>query len=205
LGGLALDLLQQLRRLRRVGRDPPRLVQLSVIAPGGRPLSLTIPILSLPYRTIPDIEAKSVAQQMLFFSAVDAKDLMRDGIGTERWFDCLVAVTAAGIVGYAMTCRGYEAHIGKRRLWLSDLFVRKQARRIGVGRALMIAVAREAIARGCEAVYWDLWRRNVIGKFFYESLGATEINDLAIWRVSSRDLSVTGDGLPTSIAPTRLK
>jgi GNAT superfamily N-acetyltransferase len=134
---------------------------------------------------------------------LDANDLVRDGTGAERWFDCLVAVSATGVVGYAMMCRGYEAHIGKRRLWLSDLFVRKQARRMGVGRALMIAVAREAMARGCGAVYWDLWRLNVAGRCFYESLGAAEIGDLAIWRVSSRDLSVTDDDLPKSITPTR--
>jgi GNAT superfamily N-acetyltransferase len=74
-------------------------------------------------------------------------------------------------------------------MWLSDLYVRRPARRIGAGRALMNAVARLALTQGCDAVYWDLWRLNETGKAFYESLGAVEIDDLAIWRVPCRPLA----------------
>jgi GNAT superfamily N-acetyltransferase len=93
-------------------------------------------------------------------------DLLRDGMGPERWFDCLVAVVAHEVAGYAMVCRSYEAHIGKRRMWLSDLYVRGHARRIGAGRALMIAAAHLALRQGCDAVCWDLWRLNETGKVF---------------------------------------
>jgi GNAT superfamily N-acetyltransferase len=124
---------------------------------------------------------------------IEPSDLVRDGLGPERWFDCLVADVGAEVVGYALVCRGYEAHTAKRRLWLSDLYVRADARRTGVGRALMVEVARLAIAQDCEAVYWDLWRLNRVGKDFYESLGAAEIGDLAIWRVGGRHLAATGD------------
>ncbi|HET8919134.1 MAG TPA: GNAT family N-acetyltransferase [Xanthobacteraceae bacterium] len=124
---------------------------------------------------------------------LDPNDLMRDGTGPERWFDCLVADVNGRVIGYAMVCRGYEAHIGKRRLWLSDIYVRTDARRTGAGRALMLAIARLAVAQGCEAVYWDLWRLNRAGKAFYKSLGAVEIGDLAIWRVDSRHLGAASD------------
>jgi GNAT superfamily N-acetyltransferase len=124
---------------------------------------------------------------------LDPNDLMRDGTGPERWFDCLVAEINGRLIGYAMVCRSYEAHMGKRRLWLSDLYVRKHARRTGAGRALMQAIARLAIAQGCGAICWDLWRPNHAAKAFYESLGAVEIGDLAIWHVGSRNLAVTSD------------
>jgi len=114
---------------------------------------------------------------------------VRDGIGPERWFDCLAAEVDGRLIGYAMVCRGYEAHMATRRLWLSDL----DARRTGVGRALMVEIARLAIGQGCEAVYWDLWRLNHVGKAFYERLGAVEIGDLAIWHVGSRQLAAAGD------------
>jgi GNAT superfamily N-acetyltransferase len=125
--------------------------------------------------------------------ALDPNDLMRDGTGPDRWFDCLVAEVDSRLIGYAMVCRGYEAHIGKRRLWLSDLYVRPHARRTGAGRALMAAVAHLAMAQRCEAVYWDLWRLNRLGKAFYENLGAVEIGDLAIWHVGSRQLAAAGE------------
>jgi GNAT superfamily N-acetyltransferase len=71
--------------------------------------------------------------------------------------------------------------------------VRPDARRTGAGRALMAAIARLSIAKGCEAVYWDLWRLNRVGKAFYERLGAVEVGDLAIWRVGSRQLAAGGE------------
>ena len=124
---------------------------------------------------------------------LDPHDLVRDGTGPDRWFDCLVAEIQDGLIGYALVCRGYEAHMGKRRLWLSDLYVRTHARRTGAGRALMVAIARLAITQGCEAVYWDLWRLNQLGKVFYERLGAVEIGDLGIWSVGSRELAAASD------------
>jgi GNAT superfamily N-acetyltransferase len=67
-------------------------------------------------------------------------------------------------------------------LWLGDFYVRPDARRGGVGRALMTAVARHALDLGCDAVYWELWRMNSAGAAFYRSLGAEEAIDLAVMR-----------------------
>jgi hypothetical protein len=38
-----------------------------------------------------------------------------------------------------------------------------------------------------------LWRLNRVGKAFYESLGAVEIGDLAIWRIGSRRLAASDE------------
>jgi hypothetical protein len=51
----------------------------------------------------------------------------------------------------------------------------------------------QAIAHGCEGVYWDLWRLNCLGKAFYQSLGAVEIGDLAIWHAGSRQLAAASE------------
>jgi len=68
-------------------------------------------------------------------------------------------------------------------LWIGDLYVRPNARRNRVGRALMTAVARHALQLGCDAVYWELWRMNTAGEAFYRKLGAEEAIDLAVMRL----------------------
>ena len=121
--------------------------------------------------------------------ALDPNDLVRDGIGPKRWFDCLVAEVDGRLISYAMVCRGYEAHMAKRRLWLRDLYVRTDARRTGAGRALMVEIARLAIGQGCEAVYWDLWRLNRVGKaFLRESWSRRNMRPchLACWQPPAR-------------------
>jgi GNAT superfamily N-acetyltransferase len=119
----------------------------------------------------------------------DAARFIRDGFGPDRWFECLIAEIEGHPVGYALMCRGFEAHTGKRRLWLGDLYVRAAARRSGAGRWLIAAVAKRALEFDCEAVYWELWRPNALGKVFYERLAAEEAADLAVMRLGGERLS----------------
>lgn len=76
---------------------------------------------------------------------ITAEVLLRDGLGSERWFDCWVAENDLELAGYALACRSFEAHTGKKRRWLGDLYVRASNRLQGVGRSLFAAVARRAI------------------------------------------------------------
>jgi GNAT superfamily N-acetyltransferase len=125
---------------------------------------------------------------------VSETDLIRDGAGPERWFDCLVAEVAGQVVGYALMSRGFEAHTGKRRLWLGDVYVQPAARRRGAGGALMTAIARHALQLGCDAVYWELWRMNVAGGAFYRGLQAEEATDLAVMRLDRDRLAAIAAG-----------
>jgi GNAT superfamily N-acetyltransferase len=152
---------------------------------------LTIKADSLIVRPIQTGDAATIIEMALELAAsvgdpvprLTVADLVREGIGSGRWFECFVAETDGLGVGYLLACRAYEAHTANKRLWLGDLYVRPQARRSGVGRALMAADARRAVELGCDAVYWELWRSNEGGKEFYKLLGAKEINNLAIMRL----------------------
>jgi diamine N-acetyltransferase len=121
-------------------------------------------------------------------------DLIRDGTGGERWFDCLVAEMAGQLVAYVLLCKGFEAHTAKRRLWIGDLYVEPKARRNGVGRALVTALARHALALGCDAVYWELWRMNSSGEAFYRALGANLPDDLTVMRFDKGRLTELATG-----------
>jgi GNAT superfamily N-acetyltransferase len=121
--------------------------------------------------------------------ALRESDLVRDSSGPERWFDCLVVEIAGGIVGYATASKAFEAHTGKRRLWLGDLYVRPAARGKGAGRALVAALARRALALDCDALHWELWRINATGAAFYRKLMAEEAADLAVMRLGAERLA----------------
>jgi len=125
---------------------------------------------------------------------LDAEGFIRDGFGPHRWFECLIAEIEGEPVGFATIGRGFEAHTAKRRLWLGDLYVRAAARRRGVARALMAAVARRALDLDCEAVYWELWRPNTLGRTFYERLGAEQADELEVMRLGRLSLSMIAEG-----------
>ena len=119
---------------------------------------------------------------------LDAARFVRDGFGPDRWFECLIAEIDGEPVGFALICRGFEAHTGKRRLWLGDLYVKTAARRSGAGRALMARVASRALDLDCDAVFWELWRPNALGRAFYERLNAEENSALEVMRLGGAGL-----------------
>ena len=74
-----------------------------------------------------------------------------------------------GFVAYYPIFSTFAGHPG---LWMEDLFVLAGHRSRGIGRALLRALAKEALRRGCCKLEWSLQTRNVRGIAFYEREGA---------------------------------
>jgi diamine N-acetyltransferase len=116
-----------------------------------------------------------------------AETLLRAVAG--GWCEGFVAEVRHDIAGYALVSRCFEAHTGKRRLWLGDLYVEPSARRCGVGRTLIARVARHALELECDALYLELWRPNVAAARFFSEVGAEAVAELAITRLDRSGLS----------------
>lgn len=98
--------------------------------------------------------------------------LRRDGFGEERAFDILVAERDRRPIGYALFTECYEPAFAARGLYLADLYVRPEARRTGAGRALVRAVADEAVRRERSYVWWTSLAANAEAHAFYAAVGA---------------------------------
>jgi GNAT superfamily N-acetyltransferase len=83
-------------------------------------------------------------------------------------------------IGFALFFHTYSTFLGRRSLWLEDLFVTPAHRGGGVGRALLASLAVLAHERGCGRFEWSVldWNRSAIA--FYEGIGATVLSD---WRI----------------------
>jgi GNAT superfamily N-acetyltransferase len=91
-------------------------------------------------------------------------------------------------VGFALFFHTYSTFLGRRSLWLEDLFVEPAHRGAGIGRALLVELAVLARERGCGRFEWAVLEWNAPAIAFYEGLGATILAD---WRIAR----VTGDAL----------
>lgn len=91
-------------------------------------------------------------------------------------------------IGFALFFHTYSTFLGRRSLWLEDLFVLPDHRGRGIGRELLRTLARLAVERDCGRFEWAVldWNAPAIG--FYASLGANVLPD---WRIAR----VTGDAL----------
>jgi GNAT superfamily N-acetyltransferase len=114
---------------------------------------------------------------------------LRDHLfGPRPYCECLIAEAAGAAVGFALFFHNYSTFLGQPGIYLEDLFVLPAARGRGHGKALLIALAKLAVERGCGRLEWAVldWNEPAIG--FYKSLGAVPMDE---WTVNR----VTGDAL----------
>jgi GNAT superfamily N-acetyltransferase len=102
--------------------------------------------------------------------------------------EVILAFDGGHPAGFALFFHNYSTFLGKRGLYLEDLFVKPEARGKGVGRALLVELARIAKARDCGRFEWSVLDWNEPAIRFYKSLGARPMDDWTIFRV-------TGDAL----------
>ncbi len=80
-------------------------------------------------------------------------------------------------IGFALFFNNFSTFLGKPGLYLEDLFVRPEFRGRGYGKALMVFVARLALARGCGRFEWSVLDWNTPARDFYRTLGARPLDD----------------------------
>ena len=114
---------------------------------------------------------------------------LRDALfGSQPGAEALLAFESESPVGFAVFFHNFSTFLGKRGLWLEDIFVRPEHRRKGYGEALFLHVARIAHDRGCGRFEWSALDWNEPAIRFYQSMGAVALDDWTIFRV-------TGDAL----------
>lgn len=93
-------------------------------------------------------------------------------------------------VGFAVYFHNFSTFMGRKGLYLEDLFVRPEHRGRGYGKALLLHVARVAHQRGCGRFEWLVLDWNEPSIRFYESLGAERMDDWRLFRVTGDALAV---------------
>jgi GNAT superfamily N-acetyltransferase len=102
--------------------------------------------------------------------------------------EALVAEADGRIVGYALFFHNFSTFLGRRGLYLEDLYVKPALRGSGLGTAMLRRLAALAVERQCGRFEWTVLDWNQPALDFYEKMGATVLPD---WRI----VRMTGDAL----------
>ena len=135
------------------------------------------------------IRALAAFEQMP--DAVDATEasLRRTLFAADACVFAHIAEDEGRAVGLSLWFNNYSTWTGKPGLYLEDLFVDPEARRKGVARALVVALAREAVRRGCARGGVAVLDWNTEAMRFYVSLGAKAAKGWQPWRLDGDALA----------------
>ncbi len=121
-----------------------------------------------------------------------AADIRRDGFGARPVFEVLIAEQGGKPVGIAMYFEAFSSWEGRTILFLEDLYVSPQARRLGLGRRLMARIAAIALTRGCPRLDWLVTDGNPASDF-YRRLDAGHMDDQLLYRLRGENLRELAD------------
>ena len=126
--------------------------------------------------------------EKLLDQLVATEETLREWLFEKKKAEALIAELDGEPVGYALFFHNFSTFLGRAGMYLEDLYVRPSARKKGIGRGLLAAVARIAKERGCGRLEWSCLDWNKPSVDFYLSLGAQPMDGWTIFRL-------TGDGI----------
>ena len=100
----------------------------------------------------------------------------------------LVETDHGEVAGFAVWFLNYSTWTGTHGIFLEDLFVKPEFRGRGYGKALLIHLAKECVAKGYHRLKWSVLDWNQPSIDFYRSLGAEALDEWTEYRL-------TGDAL----------
>lgn len=116
-------------------------------------------------------------------------DLQRWVFGADAVASVLVAEAEGRVVGIALWFRSFSTWTGQPGIYLEDLFVEPDARGSGLGKAMLVELARIAVDRGYARVEWAVLDWNQPSIDFYESLGAQLMREWLLVRMTQGEFA----------------
>ena len=120
--------------------------------------------------------------------------LIRDGFGPNPFYRCLIADYDGQPAGFAFYFFNYSTWVGRPGIYVEDLFVLPQFRRLGIGRELLKQVAAIAVEAGCQRMQWEVLDWNTPAIDFYRAIGAEFLDEWRNVRLSGEALNALAAG-----------
>lgn len=123
----------------------------------------------------------------------DEATLAANLFGERPGAEVIIAQVDGQPAGFALFFHNFSTWLGKRGLYLEDLFVRPAYRGRGVGQVLMAYLAKLAIERDCGRFEWWVLDWNTPALDFYRRLGAVPMDEWTVQRMAGEPLRALAD------------
>lgn len=129
------------------------------------------------------------AYEKLSHEVVATEELLEKYLfGDEKVAEVVLAYENDIPVGFALYFYNYSTFLGRPGIYLEDLFVLEMFRGKGYGKVMLLYLAKLAKDKECGRVEWAVLDWNEPAISFYNSLGASQMDEWIVNRVSGTTL-----------------
>lgn len=115
--------------------------------------------------------------------------ILKNMFGKVPYAHCFLAFWNGELAGYALYFFNFSTFLAKPGLYLEDLFIKPELRGKGIGKALLLTLAKEAVAKDCGRMEWVALDWNKPAHEFYLSLGAEMLPEWELFRATGDSLT----------------
>ena len=92
------------------------------------------------------------------------------------------------VIGFALYFHNFSTFVGRKGLYLEDLFIIPERRGLGYGKALLKYLANLAVERNCGRMEWICLDWNKPALTVYRSIGAVPMDEWTVQRLDEEAL-----------------
>ncbi len=113
---------------------------------------------------------------------------LRHSLFMEHAAEVVFAEEDGTVVGFALFFHNFSTFVGRKGMYLEDLFVLPEKRGRGYGKALLKYVAKLAVERNCGRMEWICLDWNESALSIYRSMGAEPLSEWTVQRLDEQAL-----------------
>ena len=108
--------------------------------------------------------------------------------GNDSTVKALICEEDGVAIGYAVYFYNYSTWLGKKGIYLEDLYIKESKRGNGAGKKMLKYLAKKALDEKCGRFEWSCLDWNTPSREFYESLGAKSQDEWIGYRLEGKTL-----------------
>ena len=125
---------------------------------------------------------------------VATEELLAEWLFDKKKAEVLLVCDETRPVGYALFFHNFSTFLGRAGIYLEDLYVLRDERGKGYGKALLRHLAQITVERGCGRLEWSCLDWNKPSLDFYASIGAKKMTGWTVHRLTGDDLTNFASG-----------
>lgn len=135
-------------------------------------------------RLILDFIKKLAEYERCLDEVVADESTLYNSLFVEKSAEVIIAEEDGMPIGFALFFHNFSTFVGRKGLYLEDLFILPEKRGLGYGKRILKYLARLAVERNCGRMEWICLDWNAPSLAFYRKIGAFPLDEWTVQRMT---------------------